>query len=79
MKNINKPLIQNQIKEDLLSAFMQLIDQERLIEQSKLRLIMHADFNLFDAFKVFDQMSRGSLTLSELNAGLINHLGLVPT
>jgi len=32
MKNMNKPLIQNQIKEDLLSAFMQLIDQERLIE-----------------------------------------------
>jgi len=79
MKNINRPLIQNQIKEDLLSAFMQLIYQERLIEQSKLRLIMHADFNLFDAFKIFDQLARGSLTLSELNAGLINHLGLVPT
>ena len=40
---------------------------------------MHADFNLFDAFKVFDTLARGSLTLSELNAGLTNHLGIVPT
>ena len=56
MKNINKPLIMNQVKEDLLDAFMQLIDQERLIEQAKINLGMHTDFNLFDSFKIFDVM-----------------------
>ena len=38
---------------------------------------MHADFNLFDAFKIFDQLARGSLTLPELNYGLSNNLGIV--
>jgi len=38
---------------------------------------MHADFNLFDAFKIFDQLARGSLTISELNYGLSNNLGIV--
>lgn len=54
MKKVNQPLIKNQIKEDLLDAFMQLIDQERLIEQAKINLISHSDFNLFDSFQVFD-------------------------
>jgi len=79
MKKVNQPLIKNQIKEDLLDAFMQLIDQERLIEQSKISLISHSDFNVFDAFKIFDQMGRGCLTLSELYNGLVNQLGLVPS
>ena len=72
MKKVNQPLIKNQIKEDLLDAFMQLIDQERLIEQAKINLITHSDFNLFDAFKVFDQAGRGCLTLSELYNSLVN-------
>ena len=79
MKKMNRPLIANQIKDDLLDAFMQLIDQERLIEHSKINLISHSDFNLFDAYKVFDQMGRGCLTLAELYNGLVNQLGLVPS
>jgi hypothetical protein len=67
------------VKEELLDAFLQLIDQERLIEQSKIQLIMHADFNLFDAFKIFDDMGRGSLTLAELYNGMVNKLGIVPS
>ena len=41
---------------------MQLIDQERLIEQSKINLVHHIDFNIFDCFRVFDNMGRGSIT-----------------
>ena len=62
MKNLNKPMIKNQIQNDLLDIFMQLIDQERLIEQSKINLAHHADFNTFDMFRVFDNMGRGSIT-----------------
>ena len=54
MKKMNKPLIMNQVKEDLLDTFMQLIDQERLIEQTKIQLVQHSDFNLYDAFRIFD-------------------------
>ena len=32
MKKMNKPIMLNQVKEELLDAFLQLIDQERLIE-----------------------------------------------
>lgn len=69
----------NQIREDLLDAFLQLIDQERLIEQAKINLAMHTDFNLFDAFKIFDVMGRGSITLAELYNGLVHQLGMVPS
>ena len=79
MKKMNKPLLMNQVKEDILDAFLALIDQERLIESSKIQLIMHTDFNLFDAFKIFDDMGRGSLTLQELYNGLVHKLGILPS
>ena len=62
MKKLNKPMEKNQIQNDLLDAFMQLIDQERLIEQSKINLVTHADFNMFDTFRGFDTMGRGCIT-----------------
>ena len=71
MKKMNKPLIKNQIHNELLDTFMQLIDQERLIEQSKINLVSHADFNIFDAFRIFDTMGRGSITQQELYHGLL--------
>ena len=67
------------MKEDILDVFMQFIDQERLLESSKMRLVSHLDFNLFDAFKIFDVLAKGSLTIHELNSGLINNLGLMPS
>ena len=78
MKQANKPLIQAQLKEDLLNCFMALIDQERMIEQTKIALAGHADFNIFDCFRVFDHLGRGCLTMAELYNGLVNKLGLVP-
>lgn len=58
---------------------MQLIDQERLIEQSKINLIHHVDFSIFDAFRVFDNMGRGSITQQELFHGLMQSFGIVPS
>jgi hypothetical protein len=51
---------------------MELIELEKIIENQKIKLIQHLDFNLFDAFKIFDLMGRGSLTLAELYNGLVN-------
>lgn len=42
-----------------------------MIEQSKINLVSHADFNLFDTFRIFDTMGRGSITQQELFHGLM--------
>lgn len=71
MQKMNQPLIKSQLKKDLMDAYMVLSDQERLIEANKCVLAKHADFNLFDCFKIFDAMGRGCLTAKEFEAGLI--------
>ena len=58
---------------------MQMVDQERLVEHAKVKCVEHTDFNLFDAFKLFDVMAKGSLTYAELSTGLTTSLGLIPT
>ena len=49
------------------------------MENAKIRLIEHADFNLYDAFKIFDQLGKGSLTITEVATGLVKIIGLVPS
>ena len=49
-----------------------------MLEASKLTLAGHADFNLFDCFRIFDVLGRGALTMAELANGLVNQLGIVP-
>lgn len=44
-----------------------------------MRLVEHTDFNMFDAFKIFDMMARGSLTLNEMNQGLMRNLDIIPS
>ena len=34
---------------------------------------------MFDSFKIFDIMGKGSVTLAELYNGLVNQLGMVPS
>lgn len=58
---------------------MQLVDQERLVEQSKINLAHHIDFNLFDAFRIFDTMARGSVNMKEFYEGLMQQFGVVPS
>jgi Ca2+-binding EF-hand superfamily protein len=79
MKKMNKPLIRTHTANDLVDTFLELIDQERHIENSKIKLSEHTDFNLYDAFKIFDQLGKGSLTISEIATGLIRVLGIVPS
>ena len=78
MQNINKPLIENQTKQDLIDFLLTIVSHERQIEQAKIKLAQHTDFNLIDAFKIFDTMARGSLTIEELHHGLANALAIIP-
>lgn len=79
MKKINKPLIRTHTGNDLSDAFLELVDLERHIENAKIKLSEHPDFNLYDAFKLFDQLGKGSLTITEVATGLIKVIGVVPS
>ena len=79
MKKLNAPLKKDKIRDILVEIFMQIIDQDRLIERQKISLAQHSDFNLFDAFAIFDQMGRGSLSQNEFYNGLANNLEIVPS
>ena len=50
---------------------------ERDLENSKINLTKTPDFNLFDAFRIFDIDSRGWITLTDLKIGL-NEIGVYP-
>ena len=43
---------------------------EKEIENAKINLAMRPDFNLFDAFKIFDQYNIGYFTHSDLKLSL---------
>ena len=45
---------------------------EHELERSKQELALKSDFNLYDAFKIFDQCDSGSVSLSDLKYGLSN-------
>lgn len=72
-------MIRNSTANDLVDAFMQFLDLEKHLENAKIKLVEHSDFNLFDAFKLFDTKSKGYLTISELATNLINALEIVPS
>jgi len=48
------------------------------LENAKISLVNRADFNLFDAFRVFDVDSRGYITVTDLKDGL-NNIGVFPS
>jgi Ca2+-binding EF-hand superfamily protein len=45
---------------------------ERNLERVKIDLSLRTDFNLIDAFRVFDRDGKGWITASELKEGLTN-------
>jgi len=55
-----------------------LIQNENNIEREKTALSMKSDFNLADAFKIFDTNYNGQLSSFELRNGL-NAIGMYPT
>jgi Ca2+-binding EF-hand superfamily protein len=56
-------------------ALREQIALERELEDAKIRLVHRHDFNLFDAFRVFDQDDRGSITFHDIKYGL-NDIGV---
>merc|ERR1712166_335842 len=67
------------IDEDaLINGLRDLIAQERELENSKVALTMKPDFNLHDAFVIFDHCRHGAISQADLREGLAA-IGVFPT
>lgn len=73
-----QPTLRLSDEDELVRAFREQISLERELEQAKVGLIQKPDFNIFDAFRIFDIDSRGWVSLTDLKLGL-NEIGVYPS
>ena len=64
-------------EDELVRALREQINLERELENAKITLVQTPDFNVFDAFRIFDMDSRGWISLTDLKIGL-NEIGVYP-
>eukprot|EP00825_Cyclidium_porcatum_P034670 TRINITY_DN3643_c0_g1_i11.p1 TRINITY_DN3643_c0_g1~~TRINITY_DN3643_c0_g1_i11.p1 ORF type:complete len:379 (-),score=51.29 TRINITY_DN3643_c0_g1_i11:291-1427(-) len=64
-------------EEQLVKALQQMIRIDREIEEIKQKLAQKTDFNLFDAFQLFDYKQNGRITKLETQKSL-NDMGIYP-
>lgn len=62
----------------MINAIREQCTFEREIEACKIHLANKVDFNLFDAFNIFDQSRRGQISIHDIREGL-NAIGVYPT
>lgn len=61
----------NQIYErQMVEVFRQQLELERMLEKAKVDLTLRTDFNLIDAFRVFDTQGKGWISATELKEAL---------
>lgn len=65
-----KSPIKLEIEDETARVLKEHVNLEREIENAKINLSMKSDFNLFDAFKIFDLNNNGYISVSELKLGL---------
>ncbi len=65
-------------EDELVTSLRDFISLERELESNKTSLALKSDFNLTDAFKIFDRDYRGSITVADLRDGL-SAIGVFPT
>lgn len=66
------------MEDELIAAIREMINLEKELESSKIQLILKSDFNMHDAFAIFDFNKDGSVQMSELREGL-SAIGVYPT
>lgn len=71
----NNPCICNEMEfntaeKNILKYFYKLIDNESKIEEAKINLIMRSDFNVEDAFRIFENPESENISFSDLQKGL---------
>ena len=73
-----KPVLPLRDEDELVNGLRDLIRAENDIEREKTSLALKPDFNLTDAFKIFDVNYCGHITVTELREGLAA-IGVFPT
>ena len=73
-----KPILRLNDEDELVHALKELCNLEQELETAKVNLAHKSDFNLYDAFNIFDQPRYGSISVHELQSGL-NAIGVYPT
>lgn len=61
-----------------MRAFREQISLEKELDNAKISLVQRHDFNLYDAFRIFDMNANGYLSFTELKVGL-NEIGVYPS
>jgi len=71
-ENLQQSLTQNQYYLDhcIVNVFREQLELERRLERCKIDLSLRTDFNLIDAFRVFDTDGKGWVTMDEIKDGL---------
>ena len=72
------PCLPSSTEYELVKGLYDIIREERDLETSKINLARRSDFNLYDAFKIFDVTSKGYITIADLREGLAA-IGVFPT
>ena len=78
MSPTRKPILHIREEDELVHSIRDFIQLERELESNKVSLALKHDFNLTDAFKIFDNYPRGSVTIHDLRDGL-SAIGVFPT
>ena len=73
-----KPLLRLHDEDELVHSLKELCNLEQELESAKINLALKNDFNLIDAFDIFDTNRNRVIDFYELQAGL-NAIGVYPT
>ena len=73
-----KPVLSLRDEDELVQGLRDLVRIENDIEAEKINLALKPDFNLTDAFKIFDTDYNGRVSVTELRDGLAA-IGVFPT
>lgn len=63
-----KPI--HEIEKEMATIFKNQLELERKLERAKVDLSLRTDFNLIDAFRIFDIEGKGWITGQEIKEGL---------
>lgn len=73
-----KPILPLRDEDELVQGLRDMIRIENELESSKTGIALKSDFNMTDAFKIFDRDYRGSITVHDLREGLAA-IGVFPS
>lgn len=74
----NRPILPLDEEDALVDGLRDFIYHEKEIESAKICLIQKDDFNLTDAFQIFDTARCGFVSKAEINKGL-SSIGVYPS